>query len=267
MKKAAIISLYGNENYGNKLQNYAVQEILKQQNLEVDNIINIPLLNNKNVDLKTKVQRIKFFLKAIVKKHFNNIDCYSCIDESDTMEKQKNFLEFNNKIHNTKRFFSFYKIDEFDKYDYYFVGSDQVWNPSYGGLSDLDMLTFTKNKKISLAASFGVEQLSESENKRIKNCLNDFTAISVREEQGKRIINSVLPDKKVEVLVDPTMILTIDDWNKIIKKPNNMCNDKYILCYFLGELSEKRKEIIRNFAEENNLKIIDIFKDCEARTE
>ena len=75
MKKAAIISLYGNENYGNKLQNYAVQEILKQQNLEVDNIINIPLLNNKNVDLKTKVKRIKFFLNAIVKKHFNNIDC------------------------------------------------------------------------------------------------------------------------------------------------------------------------------------------------
>ena len=30
MKKACIITLYGNSNYGNKLQNYAVQEILKK---------------------------------------------------------------------------------------------------------------------------------------------------------------------------------------------------------------------------------------------
>ena len=163
MKKAAIISLYGNENYGNKLQNYAVQEILKQYKLDVDNIINIPLLNNKNVNVKTKVGRIKFFLKSILKRFLKNEDWHVCIDKNDSIEKQRNFLEFNNKIHNTKRFFSFYQINKFDKYDYYFVGSDQVWNPSYGGLSDLDMLTFTKNKKISLAASFGVEQLSESE--------------------------------------------------------------------------------------------------------
>lgn len=265
-KKAAIISLYGNENYGNKLQNYAVQEILKQQKLDVDNIINIPLLNNKRVNIKIKIGRIKFVLKSIAKKYLKNIDYHACLDKNDSIEKQRSFLEFNNKIHNTKRFFSFYQINKFNKYDYYFVGSDQVWNPNYGGLSDLDMLTFTKNKKISLAASFGVDQLSNGELDRIKKCLNDFTAISVREEQAKNIINSVLPDKKVEVLVDPTMILTTEDWNKITKKPNIRCEEKYILCYFLGEVSDKRKKIIKDFAKKNMLKIIDIFKDCEART-
>lgn len=41
-KTAAIVSLYGNSNFGNKLQNYAVQEILKKEGLNTVNIVNIP---------------------------------------------------------------------------------------------------------------------------------------------------------------------------------------------------------------------------------
>lgn len=43
-KTAAIISLYGNSNYGNKLQNYAVQEILRREGIDSVNIINVPCL-------------------------------------------------------------------------------------------------------------------------------------------------------------------------------------------------------------------------------
>ena len=46
-KTAAIVSLYGNSNFGNKLQNYAVQEILKKEGLNTVNIVNVPCLNNK----------------------------------------------------------------------------------------------------------------------------------------------------------------------------------------------------------------------------
>ena len=49
-KTAAIISLYGNSNYGNKLQNYAVQEVLKAEGVDTINIINVPCLNNRTVD-------------------------------------------------------------------------------------------------------------------------------------------------------------------------------------------------------------------------
>ena len=45
-KTAAIVSLYGNSNFGNKLQNYAVQEILKKEGLNTVNIVNVPCLNN-----------------------------------------------------------------------------------------------------------------------------------------------------------------------------------------------------------------------------
>ena len=50
-KTAAIISLYGNSNYGNKLQNYAVQEVLRREGIDSVNIINVPCLNNKSRDI------------------------------------------------------------------------------------------------------------------------------------------------------------------------------------------------------------------------
>ena len=33
MKKAGIVTLFGNYNYGNKFQNYAVQEILREKGI------------------------------------------------------------------------------------------------------------------------------------------------------------------------------------------------------------------------------------------
>ena len=35
MKKAGIITLFGEYNFGNRLQNYAVQEVLKRFDLDV----------------------------------------------------------------------------------------------------------------------------------------------------------------------------------------------------------------------------------------
>lgn len=60
-KTAAIVSLYGNSNFGNKLQNYAVQEILKKEGLNTVNIVNVPCLNNNKVN-HTEV--IKLYIKG-----------------------------------------------------------------------------------------------------------------------------------------------------------------------------------------------------------
>ena len=41
MKKAAIITIYSRLNYGNRLQNYAVQELLKGIDIEPQTIKNV----------------------------------------------------------------------------------------------------------------------------------------------------------------------------------------------------------------------------------
>ena len=72
MKKVAIITIYGNINFGNKLQNYALQEYIKKiGNFEVTTI------KERNTDIKSRIKR---FIKKIIG---NNID-----------ERTKKFIDF-----------------------------------------------------------------------------------------------------------------------------------------------------------------------------
>ena len=219
------ITINDNNNYGNRLQNYAVQEYLKRLGFEVETLRNAEVYNDKK----------KFILRLIKKKLKEN--------KHNLTERDRCFKVFNNNIK-----FSENKITAFshikNKYDYFIVGSDQVWNPNIGRLRDVDLLNFADSKqRISLSASFGV------------NCIS-------KEEAGKRIINDILPRNDVEVLIDPTMLLTADEWDKVAKKPkqlDNLKNKRYILTYFLGNLSMDKKGKIEEIAQKNNCEIINIL--------
>lgn len=254
-KKAAIISLYGNCNFGNKLQNYAVQEVLKSEGLETVNIVNVPCLNNRKINKK---ELFKFYLKGIVHLITNGDTIIDCVDHKDPKERKKNFLRFNKRITNSKHFFSFRRLGEFNNFDYYFVGSDQIWNPLYGGLSDLALLTFVNTKKIAISASFGISEISSEFKKRVYKYISQFDFISVREDAGKKIIEREIGRNCVEVLIDPTMMLTAAEWDKILLKPKNHVSKKFITCYFLGPVNEKYQNEIRTLAEKNCCDIVDL---------
>lgn len=254
-KTAAIVSLYGNSNFGNKLQNYAVQEILKKEGLNTVNIVNIPCLNNKKVN---HIEVLKLYIKGWFRYILKGDKIKDCVDPKDPKERKKNFLEFNKKIVNSKHFFSFSRLQEFDKYDYYFVGSDQIWNPIYGGLSDLDLLTFTQKKKIAISASFGIEEIPLDYKGRVEQYISKFDAISVREEAAKNIIEKITNRQDVEVLIDPTMMLQKEEWDRIVKKPKEILPDKYIVCYFLGTETKEYISAIHKIAAEKDCEIIDL---------
>ena len=245
MKRVGIITINDYNNYGNRLQNYAVQEVLKKNNVEPITLINKPGTNTKD---KYILRRVKSVLAFLLRKN-----TYSKI-----VERKVCFANFNKYIN-----FSVSKVTPYSKlreYDYFLVGSDQVWNPNFGRLREVDLLEFTEpQKRISFSASFGIGKLPEQYNEKLKNALENYKAISVREDAGKKIIEDVVGRKDVEVLVDPTMLLTADEWNKVAKKPEQLKTDRYILNYFLGELSEKRKEEIDRIAKDNNCEVINIL--------
>lgn len=239
--RVGIITIIDNNNLGNRLQNYALEKILENNNIDCITISNEPFSNTKD----------KFILRIIKNLKFR--DTYS------KFEGRKNsFKEFNNNIiFSKKRITPFSKLKDFD---YFISGSDQVWNPTFGRLREVDLLEFTEPKKrISFAASFGISSLPEQYNEKLKNALKDYKAISVREDAGKKIIEDVVGRKDVQVLVDPTMLLTAEEWDKVAKKPEQLKTDKYILNYFLGELSEKRKAEIDRIAKENDCEVINIL--------
>ena len=256
MKKVAIITLQGC-NYGNRLQNYAVQQQFKNKGVEVYTLKNTNLLNSKKYGIKNN---LKLFL-SILKSEICRNGVYRFTNSILTTKRVKKFLEFNKKYINfSSRIFSFNRNTN---YDLYVVGSDQVWNP-YFGLGDLGLLSINipDYKKIAFSASIGVNTIPTSFKEKFTNELKKFSFISVREDKAKDIIGELVDRDDVQVLVDPTMLLSAQEWDKIACRPSQLDNikeEKFILNYFLGELSEKRKKEIERVAQENNCNIINIL--------
>lgn len=248
MKKIGIITIIDNDNYGNRLQNYAMQEFLKEHDAEVVTIKNNKFFNHKG-GLKKRfilflryINSIRFFLKNV---------CF---------KRLKSFKNFNKYIKFSGKTYGAYSKKLKDKYDFFIVGSDQVWKPFYQRLSNVDLLDFANNnQKISVAASFGISELPSEYKEKTKNALNTFKAISVREDTGKKIVQELTNRDDVEVVVDPTMLISISKWKEVESKPECLKSDKFILNYFLGNLSENRRKTIEKFAKDNECDIINIL--------
>lgn len=249
MKKVAILTINDNNNYGNRLQNYATQEIIKRQGVKVETISNIKGLFG--------VRNVKKEIKDVIKRFpiLRNKFC-----------RYNSFIRFNRNIKASK-----FHIDENHiskkiplKYDYFFTGSDQVWNPTFGRMSDIDFLTFAPEKKRnSLSASIGIDRIPSNKEEYYISRLKKMNKISVREENAKKIIEDLTGRTDIEVLIDPTMMLTEEDWDKVSKTPKRFEKKKYILNYFLGELSDDRKKEIDRIAKENKCKIINLLDKHE----
>ena len=237
MKKAGIVTLFGEYNFGNRLQNYAVQQVLRKKGLDVETIKYIGLEDDVPVIRNEKDEkRLKKF------KNFNEN------------------IEFANEI--------LYKEYEVPKrftedYDYVVMGSDQIWNFTFDKIfSDKALGTFVpKEKRISFSASIGVDHSPEKDSdvyEMFKNGLNEVKSISVREQAGKKIVKELTGRNDVEVLVDPTMMLSKSEWEKVMKRPENLKTDKFIVKSFLGDVSDDVWKELRRAAEENECEIIDI---------
>lgn len=244
MKKILIITLYGNCNFGNKLQNYALQESIKKQSnkftVETQVIKYEKISNNFMIILLWKIYN---FFNSLL--YINNI-------------RHRKFLEFNKKFINyTKNKVTINSKSKISDYDYYVYGSDQVWNPNGTGKSDIYLGYLTDNN-VSYAASLSADIIPDNQKNRYYDCLKRFKAISVREEKGKDILED-LNLNNVEVLVDPTMLLTAEEWDVVLEKPLKNVPKKYILNYFLGNVPEEVNVQIEKIAKEHNCEIINIL--------
>lgn len=243
-----ILTIYGMDNFGNRLQNYALQEFIKENFGSVETIENINGVNDTN-EKTVIIFRIKNYIRAHIPK--NKIwKKYACFYQFDRLiKKSKYHIDYSHIPAQLKQ-----------QYDYFLTGSDQVWNPNFDRMSDIDFLTFADSKqKIAFSASFGVSELENNQKEYFYKNLKDIPNISVREESGKDIIADLGIVNEVEVLADPTMLISPEKWKSISKKPKNFPNKRYILKYFLGKISEEKINEIILLAQKNDWSIIDIL--------
>lgn len=273
MRKVGIVTLNGYYNYGNRLQNYALQSVIESFDFEVETLINA----NKPVHLET----VSFYskLKKIKNKSIKDITnrfkqdvinfYYAHENEESELQRTKIFKEFTKKhINETGFVISENEIpgNLSDVYNYFVTGSDQVWNPDYIYGSSINFLTFAdKNKRIAYAPSFGVSVIPEDMKEKYKEWIKDIEHLSVREDDGAKIIRD-LTKREAPVLVDPTLLLTKEKWLSISKEASNKPKEKYLLTYFLGGIPDNYKKQISQIVKKNNLKVINLGDIREKET-
>ena len=254
MKRIGIITLFGYHNYGNRLQNYATQHILESMGFSVTTIKNIRTPIKRSFLEKLFVN--KGNLKKIILSKFKNT-----INSSIINKREIKFRNFSKKyIDETNYIISLNNIPKNieDEFDCFITGSDQVWNPNFSA-TDIEFLSFVpKKKRISFSASFGVSSLPKDKINYYKEKLLDMSSISVRETSGYEIVKK-LTGREAEILVDPTMLLSKDEWSLITTKKNISLKKDYIFIYFLGEITIKNRVWIKMIAKEYNLDIIDVL--------
>jgi len=156
------------------------------------------------------------------------------------------------------------------KGDLFIAGSDQIWNTNLPNGKDLAFyLDFTKSgKKVTYAASLGMDNISKSDKSFFRDQLKKLDNISVREITAKNLLHQIGVDD-VEVVLDPVYLLSSEIWKKKEKKPNFKYAGKYILVYVFNH----QKEIFidaKKFAKKFGYKIYSvntfweyILMDCD----
>lgn len=101
------------------------------------------------------------------------------------------------------------------------VGSDQVWNPllntDFGRNQYLATDLRDGQDRVAYAASFGVSELPASCRGEYAAALRRFRRITVREETGAAICESLV-SVRPPVVLDPTMLLAADEWRGEAKR-------------------------------------------------
>lgn len=252
MKKIGIVTLYDNLNFGNKLQNYAVQTFFEDMGYDCNTIPYFKIKKRCQVDVyQIKNNLIKFI-------HYPSYKYKQII----IMEKRRKiFSKFSGKYLKMAPFINVSKIpsDLWKNYNYFVVGSDQVWHNWSKGIDEINyfMLKFARKKqKLTISPSFGKNEIESKFKEVYRQGLNDFAIISCREKQGAKLIEE-LTGKEAVILLDPTMLINRKEWLKIEKIPKYLSKN-YIFVYTLGNISMPVKEFINNTAFENKFEVINI---------
>lgn len=236
MKKVAIVTIIS-RNYGNRLQNYALQEVLKKDGVCVETI---PLKPKSVFERKVKFL-VKKVLSKFVKKYKKDVRW----DYFDSKIKWSNYTSESEKV--------------CDVYDYFIAGSDQIWNPTFDFNSEREFLTFANNKqKIAYAASIGLEELPSEYEKIYRRNILLFKMVSVRENAAADIIVQ-LGCERPFVVLDPTMLLSLEEWKQLMRKSKIRLKKKYVVKYFLGIKNVGFDQYINQYAKSRGAEVIDII--------
>lgn len=225
-----VITYHNSHNYGAMLQAYALMNFLKNRGHDVKII---DYVSKKDVDTN-KIFSPCVSVKSIVK------NLYNLIHYKALANRYKRFENFKSAYMDLTKQYDEISIKDFqDDADVYIAGSDQIWNCLNGFITPFYLDFVKSGKKVSYAASIGISELPINSKERFKNLVSNFDAISVRERDANILLKREF-NIASEIVCDPVLLVEGEYWNKLSSK-NTTSNEKYILCYCLGNIEDVNK--------------------------
>lgn len=215
--KVGILTFHRALNYGAVIQAYALQFFLESKGCDVEIIDYYPLFLRR-LYAKNPKRPHSFLFKVFQRRSFKNF-----LSEN---------LHLSSETFTDKQSLQVYATN----FDAIITGSDTIWNSHVVG-DELDtyLLDFVKapTMKISYAASIGGGNIDGVYSDIFKAALQDYRAVSLREESlcGKL---SSLSHRQVVDVADPTFLLPQENYSILCANVACKTNGNYIVFFDLA---------------------------------
>ncbi len=254
-RSVGLVTIISHGNYGNRLQNYAMQRIITDLGFDCTTILNSPKLTEEAASRKAQTAK-RSQVRALMprttlpslRRLFMGAEEREALDARRLQSQREHRGRAFTRAHIRESDFTIYRdtpsanLDAM--HDLFVVGSDQVWNPSFRRLAEVDFLTFaSKEKRIAFSASMGVSDIAEEHRAFYRERLSEFAHISVREEAAAEVVRA-LTGRTVPVTVDPTLMLPAEEWSTLAKRHPKQPAGGYVATYFLGPRPEACQRLI-----------------------
>lgn len=226
-KKVGIITFHASHNYGSMLQAYALQQTVLSMGYDCEIINfrpNIQTEHFKPPFMRGTIQgKIKRFIQFLPFNH-------------SLFRKYELFEEFMASYYrlSDKEFSSLSELNAINlPYDVIISGSDQIWNTYCFDFNWAYFLPFVKSaRRVAYAPSLGptpFHSVRPGMEQQVRHFLEAYDAISVRDSLAQEELKK-LTDIEYPVMIDPTLLLSIDTWNKMAGD-TPIIKGKYVFLY------------------------------------
>jgi len=249
-RNVCIVTITDIDNYGNRLQNFALQEFLRTHfSVSVKTLWPNTIVSFHDLLAYGRYTMLPRFKMVLFKRFSIETRRYLAFRRMNRRVKKVHVI-----FHFPSRFAWLNA-----KFDYFVSGSDQVWNFDFPMPCFINNLEFAlPRKRLSYAASFGKAQLDLGSRELFNHDFPNFSLLSFRESGALNTVQDLYRGPTT-VNPDPVFLIPSNQWRRMLhlssKKPH-LAKGPYIFVYWIGILPQEVEDKIDDFAAKQSLQVI-----------
>lgn len=260
LRTVGIVTINDDTNYGNRLQNFALQEAVRSLGWEPETLTNRPPAWDRALLAPRIMHDIRHDFSGFARRAGGRLQ-RETPQAPRYLEQRRSAIRAFAQTHidsSPHRYAEMPTTYWGDRYTSAIVGSDQVWNPTYRRAQGVDFLDFVgESHRIAYAASFGVQQVPGFLRSRYRAWLQGIPHLSVRESDGRRLVAD-LSGREARVVLDPTLLVHRTVWDRLIAAQPPIVAAPYAVRFFLGRPTPAQDAWVTRHADEAGLEVVDL---------